>query len=117
MKAKPSYRMSKRQIWISFWLAWLVILLLVWKGVNGSPEAVALAGTVVPSMMVMIAALLGIHRGFGSVDFAMTQPETSPASYPPPSPFSAPASPVEPSPPSLGYDPRDQPGPVSEFSR
>ncbi|WP_250972433.1 NAD(P)+ transhydrogenase beta chain [Agrobacterium rosae] len=99
MKDKPSYRMSKRQIWASFWLAWLVILYLVWKGSNGSDQAVSLAGVVVPSMMFLIAALLGIHRFAGSMDFAASQP-----SFPPPANLS-------PSP--LGFDARDDPNSAS----
>ena len=95
MTAKPTYRMSKRQIWASFWLAWLVILYLVWMGANGSDQAVSLAGVVVPSMMFLIAALLGIHRFAGSMDFAASQ-----ASSPTPEP---------PSPSPFGYDPRDDP--------
>ncbi|MDQ1185397.1 NAD(P)+ transhydrogenase beta chain [Agrobacterium larrymoorei] len=93
---KPTYRMSKRQIWLSFWLAWAVILYLIWRGANGSDQAVSLAGTVVPSMMLLIAALLGIHRFAGSMDFAAVQNS---------------ASPVQPLP--LGFDARDDPNPAT----
>ncbi|SCX30561.1 hypothetical protein DSM25558_4990 [Agrobacterium sp. DSM 25558] len=99
MKEKPSYRMSKRQIWASFWLAWLVILYLVWKGANGSDQAVSLAGTALPAMIALISALFGIHRFAGSMDFAASQP-------------SMPSEPnLSPSP--LGFDPRDDPKSVS----
>lgn len=91
---KPTYRMSKRQIWLSFWLAWAVILYLVWRGANGSDQAVSLAGIVVPSMMFLIAALLGIHRFAGSMDFAAVQTSVSP---------------VQSSQSSLGLDARDDP--------
>ncbi|WP_174065517.1 NAD(P)+ transhydrogenase beta chain [Agrobacterium tumefaciens] len=99
MKAKPTYRMSKRQIWASFWLAWLIVIYLVWKGANGSELAVSLAGTVVPSMMILIAALLGVHRFAGSLDFAASQASFPPSAPPSPSPF--------------GYDPRDDPNSAS----
>jgi len=75
---KPTYRMSKRQIWLSFWLAWGVVLYLVWRGTNGSDQAVSLAGIVVPSMMLLISALLGIHRFAGAMDFAAVQASVSP---------------------------------------
>ncbi|WP_320200510.1 NAD(P)+ transhydrogenase beta chain [Agrobacterium sp. rho-13.3] len=99
MREKPSYRMTKRQIWASFWLAWLIVLFLVWKGANGSDHAVSLAGTVVPSMMILIATLLGVHRFAGSLDYAASQ-----QSFPPPANLS-------PSP--LGFDPRADPNAVS----
>lgn len=68
MLVKPSYSTSRLYLWISFALAWLVILLLSIGAVRGSEQAVAFGATAVPSMVLLIASILGIHRGFGSVD-------------------------------------------------
>ena len=78
---KPSYRSSKRFMGISHALAWSVIFIIVASAAYGSDGALALAPTVVPLMVGMILALLGIHRGLGSVDmrtiarFGSGQPE------------------------------------------
>lgn len=66
---KPSYRTSRLQLWWTFFLAWAVIILVVLKAVTGSSQAVELAPTIVPAMIFLIAAMLGIHRGFGSLDY------------------------------------------------
>lgn len=73
MTERPSYTTSKRQLWLSFVFGWLVIFLIVWGGLSGVREAVDLAGIVVPSMIALIAALLGIHRWTGSLDFKAAQ--------------------------------------------
>ncbi|AJY46495.1 hypothetical protein [Martelella endophytica] len=65
---KPTYRSSKRFMSISHAFAWLVIFVVVAAASAGSAGALALAPTVVPLMAGMILALLGIHRGLGSVD-------------------------------------------------
>lgn len=65
---KPSYSTSKRALWLSSALAWLVILALVAGALAGQREAVAMASIVVPSMVLLIAAMLGLHRFFGSMD-------------------------------------------------
>ncbi|TCT35391.1 NAD(P)+ transhydrogenase beta chain [Martelella mediterranea] len=65
---KPSYRSSKRFMGISHALAWAVIFIIVAASSYGSDGALALAPTVIPLMVGMILALLGIHRGLGSVD-------------------------------------------------
>lgn len=65
---KPGYRTTKRALQISLALAWLVILILsVFAGL-GSAQAVEFGRVAVPSMVALVATILGIHRAFGSVD-------------------------------------------------
>ncbi|MDG9793760.1 NAD(P)+ transhydrogenase beta chain [Brucella anthropi] len=66
---EPGYRSTRRYLWGSFYLAWAVILILVGAASIGSEQAVAIAPIVVPSMVALIVGVLGVHRGFGSVDF------------------------------------------------
>lgn len=66
---EPSYRSTRRYLWGSFYLAWSVIVILVGAAALGSEQAVAIAPIVVPSMVTLIVGVLGVHRGFGSVDF------------------------------------------------
>lgn len=77
---KPTYRTSKKALWISSALAWLVILALVIGALMDAPQAVPMAEIAVPSLVVLIAALLGVHRGFGSLDLraALNQPRDDP---------------------------------------
>lgn len=68
--AKPSYTLTRRQIWASFWLAWLAnTFILVAAICYRSAEAVALAPIITPSTFLLIAGLLGVHRVAGSADF------------------------------------------------
>ncbi|QIO60674.1 NAD(P)+ transhydrogenase beta chain [Rhizobium leguminosarum] len=68
--AKPSYTLSRRQLWASFWLAWLAnAFILVGAIVYRSAEAVALAPIITPSTFLLIAGMLGIHRFAGAQDF------------------------------------------------
>jgi ABC-type xylose transport system permease subunit len=71
MVAKPSYRTSKRALWLSSALAWLVILSLTVGACLGSEQAVAFGSIAVPSMVMIIVGLLGVHRGFGSYDMRL----------------------------------------------
>ncbi|MCZ7933538.1 NAD(P)+ transhydrogenase beta chain [Agrobacterium leguminum] len=96
---KPSYRTSKAQLWFSFWFAWSVIVGIVWAGLDGSENAVALANIVIPSMILLIAAMLGIHRFAGAMDFANAQRADSVLPSSPP------------------YNPRDVPAEFLEGSR
>ncbi|EHS51510.1 NAD(P)+ transhydrogenase beta chain [Rhizobium sp. PDO1-076] len=66
---KPSYSTSRLYIWASFVLAWIVILVLAIGAMRGSEQAVAFGATAVPSMVMLIASTLGIHRFSGSMDF------------------------------------------------
>ena len=68
MIQKPSYSTSKRGIWISGALAWAMIVLIIAAAIAGSRNAVDLAPLVIPSMVALIVAMLGVHRGFGSLD-------------------------------------------------
>lgn len=65
---RPAYSTSKRALWISGALAWLVIVSLVGGALAGERVAVDMAGIVVPSMVFLIVAMLGLHRAFGSLD-------------------------------------------------
>jgi hypothetical protein len=65
---KPAYSTSKLALWISSGMAWAVIVILAIGAVMGSEQAVAFGTVAVPSMCMLIAMMLGIHRGFGSLD-------------------------------------------------
>jgi hypothetical protein len=65
---KPTYTLTRQAFWASFLLAWSVILACVWAMLMGNEQAVAMATALAPSMVLLIAALLGIHRAFGSMD-------------------------------------------------
>lgn len=65
---KPSYSTSKTALWISGACAWVLVFIVVVAGVMGSAGALSLAPTVIPSMVALIVALLGVHRAFGSLD-------------------------------------------------
>lgn len=78
---KPAYSSTKRWMTWTFILSWFVVLLLITGGLTGSDHAVELAGIAMPSMVFLIAAMLGIHRYTGSLDFAASQsrlPSTDP---------------------------------------
>jgi len=88
---RPSYGTSKRYLWGSFWASWGGIYLLIVGALCGSTEAVGMSGYVIPALLTLIAAMLGVHRHYGSKDFEAT----------------ASAEPTTPSVPP--YLPRDQP--------
>lgn len=79
---KPGYSTTKRALWLSLILAWAVIMVLAVFAGLGSDQAVAFAGVALPSMVALIVAILGIHRGFGSWDMHTLMrggpPETRP---------------------------------------
>lgn len=76
---KPSYGTSKKHLWLSSAMAWLVILVLAAGAAMGSEQAVSFGAVAIPSMVALIAALLGIHRGFGSLDMrTMAKAGTAP---------------------------------------
>lgn len=68
-RSAPRYNLTRQAFWASFALAWSLIMLVCWYSITGSEQATALAAIVVPSMVAMIAALLGIHRVAGAMDF------------------------------------------------
>lgn len=74
---KPSYSTSKRALWLSSIMAWVVILILAVGAAMGG-KAVEFGTIAVPSMVALIAALLGIHRGFGSLDFRAASRDQAP---------------------------------------
>jgi len=66
---RPGYSLTRLAFWVSFVLAWgLIIGIMVAGLVFNAPQAMGLAGIVIPSMVLMVAGLLGIHRAFGSMD-------------------------------------------------
>lgn len=69
MIKEPSYRSSRRYLWGSFYLAWALIFVLAGAAAYGSEQAVAFAQIAVPSMVLIITGVLGIHRFSGSMDF------------------------------------------------
>jgi hypothetical protein len=66
---KPRYSASKRMIYGSLVAAWGLIYMLAYAaGFRESEKAIAFASIVVPLAFALIVALLGVHRGFGSLD-------------------------------------------------
>lgn len=66
---RPGYSLTRLAFWVSFVLAWgLIIGIMVAGLVFNAPQTMGLAGIVIPSMVLMVAGLLGIHRAFGSMD-------------------------------------------------
>ncbi|MEH3091994.1 MAG: NAD(P)+ transhydrogenase beta chain [Agrobacterium cavarae] len=88
---RPSYGTSKRYLWGSFWASWGAVYLVIIGALFNSTAAMGLSTLVIPSMLTLIAAMLGVHRHYGSKDFEAT----------------ASAEPTTPSAPP--YLPRDQP--------
>lgn len=78
MSERPTYRTTKRQIACSTACAWAVILMITAGAMFGIREAVDLASIVVPSMVLLISGLVGIHRLTGSMDYRAAQ-EAEPA--------------------------------------
>lgn len=66
--AKPGYSLTRQAFWISFVLAWSVVIALVWGAFYERHEVVVLAEIVVPSMVALIVVTLGVHRAFGAID-------------------------------------------------
>lgn len=88
---KPSYTTSKQALWISSAFAWAILIALTIGAIMGSDQAVTLANVAFPSMVMLIASMLGIHRAFGSMDMrSMTRGHSLPSRPP--------------------YFPRDEPG-------
>ncbi len=85
--SKPAYRLTRHAFWSSFVFAWAVIGALVVGALLGRTAAVDLAAIALPSMAGLIAALLGIHRGFGSMDMRSSLELERPLSAPGPPDF------------------------------
>jgi len=75
---RPAYATTKRTLWLNCIMAWLVIVMLAAGAVMGSDQAVAFGTIAVPSMVGLIGVVLGIHRHYGSKDFAATQEHGEP---------------------------------------
>ena len=77
---KPTYSSTKRYMLISAIPAWIVVLVVTWAACfRDSTNAIAYAQIALPIMAGLIVTLLGIHRGFGSLDFrAGNQPRDQP---------------------------------------
>lgn len=73
MSERPSYRTTKRQIAYSTACAWVIIFMITSGAILGVREAVDLASIVVPSMVLLISGLVGIHRVTGSMDYRAAQ--------------------------------------------
>lgn len=85
MSERPTYRTTKKQIAYSTACAWATILMITVGAMLGIREAVDLASIVVPSMVLLISGLVGIHRLTGSMDYRAAQeaePDGAPASLP-----------------------------------
>ncbi len=81
---KPSYSTTKAHLFASSLMAWIVILSLTAGAIYGSEQAVSFGAIAVPAMAAMIAAMLGLHRHYGSKDFEATAiAETVPSSTSP----------------------------------
>lgn len=92
MSERPTYRTTKKQINCSMACAWAVILMITAGALFGIREAVDLASIVVPSMVLLISSLVGIHRLTGSMDYRAAQ-ENEPGEVPTLPPIDAPAQP------------------------
>lgn len=90
---KPTYSTTKAHMSASAVMAWVVILALTAGAIYGQEQAVSFGMMAVPTMAGMLCAMLGLHRHYGSKDFAVSQER---------------GADVLPSPPP--YDPRAEPG-------
>jgi len=73
MSDRPSYRTTKKQIAYSTACAWVIIFMITAGALLGIREALDLASIVVPSMVLLISGLVGIHRLTGSMDYRAAQ--------------------------------------------
>lgn len=90
--SKPTYSTSKQMLWISLAMAWTVMMTLtIGAALHG--QAVEFGTIAVPSMVGLIVAMLGIHRGFGSMDYRASRDASTPTtpSVPPYDPRADPA--------------------------
>ncbi|MCD2176462.1 hypothetical protein [Rhizobium sp. C1] len=70
---KPRYSASKRMIYGSLVAAWGLVYLLAYGAIfrpqtETSVAFTSFASLVIPLTFALIVALLGVHRGFGSLD-------------------------------------------------
>lgn len=70
---KPTYSTTKAHLSASAVMAWVVILALTAGAIYGKEQAVTFGLMAVPTMASMLCAMLGLHRHYGSKDFAISQ--------------------------------------------
>ena len=70
---KPTYSTTKAHLSASAVMAWVVILALTAGAIYGKEQAVTFGLMAVPTMASMLCAMLGLHRHYGSKDFAVSQ--------------------------------------------
>ncbi|WP_200960713.1 NAD(P)+ transhydrogenase beta chain [Rhizobium sp. Root708] len=92
----PSYNTTKLHMAGSAVMAWLVIAALTAGAIAGSEQAVAFGMMAVPAMVALICGQLGLHRRYGSKDFAASKARGQRDGE---TPF----------PPSSSFNPRDDP--------
>lgn len=84
MTERPQYRTSKLAMWFCGGFAWSVIINIVVAGTWFDRRgAIEMAGLVIPSMVAMVIGLLGIHRGFGALDYRAKHRAHRPRADPP----------------------------------
>ncbi|MEN5278717.1 NAD(P)+ transhydrogenase beta chain [Brucella sp. TWI432] len=66
---EPSYRSTRRYLWVNAGAAWLLLFVLGLGAVFGSTQAVEYAKIAMFPLTTLIVGVLGVHRGFGSMDF------------------------------------------------
>lgn len=69
MMKEPSYKSTRIYLWATAIAAWSVILLLAAAAAFGSDQAVSFGQVAMTPLISVIVGVLGVHRGFGSVDF------------------------------------------------
>lgn len=80
---KPSYSSTKRYLILCSIPAWAVILIITWAAcIRESQTAIGFAQIALPMMVALLVSLLGIHRGFGSLDMRSSLPSSRPRDQP-----------------------------------
>lgn len=66
---EPTYRSTRHYLWVNAGAAWLLLFVLGVGAVLGSAQAVEYAKIAMLPLTTLIVGVLGVHRGFGSMDF------------------------------------------------
>ncbi|WP_273792393.1 NAD(P)+ transhydrogenase beta chain [Brucella anthropi] len=69
MMKEPSYNSSRRYLWLNAVASWLLLFVLGLGAVFGSHEAVSFAEVAILPLTGLIVGNLGVHRGFGTLDY------------------------------------------------
>lgn len=78
---KPGYSTTKKALWLSLAVSWVIILLLT-HGAIQTGQVIVFAQIALPMLVGLIAVMLGIHRGLGSLDLwtlARRHPDEAPS--------------------------------------